>query len=88
MRDELIAGATTLAGTSLGSITVATLPVAVVTTAPAAGVAGWLGVTTTATTVIAAPVTLPVGGIVAAGALLTYGGYKAYKFIKNQQNNP
>ena len=49
--------------------------------APAAGVAGWLGFTTTATTIVAAPVTLPVGGIVAAGALLTYGGYQAYKFL-------
>jgi hypothetical protein len=88
MRDELIAGVTTLAGSSLGSITVATLPVAVVTTAPAAGLAGWLGFTTTATTVVAAPVALPLGAIVATGALLTYGGYKAYKFIKGQENNP
>ncbi len=84
MKNEFIAGITTIAGSSLGSITIATVPTAVTATAPAAGVAGWLGFTTTATTIVAAPVTLPVGGLVAAGALLTYGGYQAYKFFNNQ----
>ncbi|BAZ15401.1 hypothetical protein NIES4071_72730 [Calothrix sp. NIES-4071] len=88
MKDELIVGATTLAGTSIGSITVATIPVAVTTTGPAAGIAGWLGMTTTVTTIMSAPVTLPVGGIIATGALLTYGGYKAYKFLKGKESNP
>jgi hypothetical protein len=85
MKNEFIAGITTLAGSSLGSITIATVPTALTATAPAAGVAGWLGFTTTATTIVAAPVTLPVGGIVAAGALLTYGGYQAYKFLHKKK---
>ena len=38
-----------------------------------------LGSTTVAT--VSAPTTLPIGGIVAAGALLTYGGYQAYKLL-------
>ncbi|MBC1241200.1 hypothetical protein [Nostoc sp. 2RC] len=75
---------TTLAGSSLGSITVATIPVVVTTTTSAGGIAGWLGFTTVATTVVAAPITVPVGGIVATGALLTYGGYKIYRHIKSQ----
>lgn len=85
MKDELITGVTTIAGASLGSITVATVPVAVTTTVPAAGIAGWLGLTTTATTVVAAPITLPVGGVIAAGALLTYGGYKVYKHLQGKE---
>ncbi|MEH2166305.1 MAG: hypothetical protein V7K41_06460 [Nostoc sp.] len=85
MKDELIAGMATLAGSSLGSITVATVPVVVTSTTSASGIAGWLGFTTAATTVIAAPITVPVGGIVAAGALLTYGGYKIYKQIKSRE---
>lgn len=76
MKDELILGMTTLAGSSLGSITVATVPVVVTTTTGTSGIAGWLGFTTAATTVMAAPITVPVDGIVTAGALLTYGGYK------------
>lgn len=85
MNNGLIAGITTIAGSSMGSITIATVPTAVTATVPAAGVAGWLGFTTTATTIVAAPVTLPVGGIIAAGALLTYGGYQAYKLLKKEQ---
>lgn len=85
MKDELVTGATTIAGASLGSITVATVPVALTTSVPAAGIAGWLGLTTTATTVVAAPITLPVGGVIAAGALLTYGGYKVYKYLKGKE---
>jgi hypothetical protein len=85
MDNRLIAGITTVAGSSMGSITIATVPTAVTATVPAAGVAGWLGFTTTATTIVAAPVILPVGGIIAAGALLTYGGYQAYKFLNKEQ---
>ncbi len=88
MKDELelIAGITALAGSSFGgAITVATVPTVVSAVAPAAGVAGWLGFTTTVTTIVAAPVSVPVGGVVAVGALLTYGGYKAYNFIKNKK---
>lgn len=81
MKNELIAGITTIASSSLGSITIATIPTAVTTTVPAAGVAGWLGFTTTATTIVAAPVMVPVGGIIAVGALLTCGGYIAYEFL-------
>lgn len=87
MNNGLIAGMTTIAGSSMGSITIATVPTAVTATVPAAGIAGWLGFTSTATTIVAAPVTLPVGGIIAAGALLTYGGYQAYKFFNKEQIN-
>lgn len=86
MKNELIAGLTTITGASLGQVTVATVPMAISATVPASGVLGWLGLTTTATTVVAAPITVPVGGIVAVGALLTYGGYKAYKLIKSNEN--
>lgn len=85
MNNGFIAGITAIAGSSLGSITVATVPTAVATTVPAAGVAGWLGFTTAATTIVAAPVTLPVAGIVATGALLTYGGFQAYKLLNQKQ---
>lgn len=80
-----ITGITALGGSSLagGSITIATIPIATTATVPAAGLAGWLGLTTTATTIVSAPVTLPIAGIVAVGALLTYGGYKAYNFVNN-----
>ena len=87
MNNGLIAGMTTIAGSSMGSITIATVPTVVTATVPAAGIAGWLGFTSTATTIVAAPVTLPVGGIIAAGALLTYGGYQAYKFLNKEQIN-
>ncbi|MEH2257231.1 hypothetical protein [Nostoc sp.] len=55
------------------------------TTISAGGISGWLGFTTAITTVMAAPITVPVGGIVAVGALLTYGGYKVYKHIRSQE---
>ena len=84
-KEEIIAVGTTAASTALGSITIATVPVAVTTTVPAAGFWGWLGYTTTATTVAAAPVTVPIAAVVGVGALLTYGGYKAYKYLKNKE---
>jgi hypothetical protein len=85
MKDEFILGMTTLAGSSLGSITVATVPVVVTTSTSAGGIAGWLGFTTATTTVMTAPISVPAAGIVAAGALLTYGGYKVYKHIKSRE---
>jgi hypothetical protein len=85
MKDPLIAGITTLAGSSLGSITIATVPVAVTTTVPAGGIAGLLGFTTTVTTVVASPIIVPVGGILALGALLTYIKYEVNKSSKNQE---
>jgi hypothetical protein len=42
---------------------------AVASTVSAGGIAGWLGFTTTVTTVVASPITLPVGGVIAVGAL-------------------
>ncbi|MEH2246806.1 hypothetical protein [Nostoc sp.] len=42
MKDELIAGMATLAGSSLRSITVATVPVVVTTTRSVGGIVGWL----------------------------------------------
>jgi len=58
----------------LGSITVATM------TSAAPGIAGLLGFTTTAV------VALPVAGVVTAGGILGYGGYKVVKFLQNQDN--
>ena len=54
IKNELIAGIAALGSSSLGSITIATVPIATTATVPAAGVAGWLGLTTTATTIVAA----------------------------------
>ena len=75
----IITGITAVGGSSLGTITVATVPTAVTATTAASGLAGLLGFTTTATTIVAAPVTVPVAGVIAVGALLTYGGVKVYK---------
>lgn len=88
MNDGLIVGITTLAAlasSAMGEIVICTVPKVVATTVPATGVAGWLGFTKTASTIMRAPVTLPVAAIVATGALLTYGGYQAYKLIKTEQ---
>lgn len=80
------ATAVTGAGASLGaSITVATVPVAVTSTVSAGGIAGWLGFTTTVTTVVASPITLPVSGVIAVGALFAYGAYKAIKFCQAEE---
>ncbi|NUM34244.1 MAG: hypothetical protein HUU50_06860 [Candidatus Brocadiae bacterium] len=76
--EEIIAGAIATAGSSLGSIVVATSTA----TVPCAGIAGWLGFTTTVTTIV----TLPVGGIIAAATLATYGAYKAYKAIQREED--
>lgn len=85
MRDELIAGATTVAGSALGgSIVVATVPTAVTSVVSTGGFLGFLGFTTTVTSIVSAPVTVPIGGVIAVGALLTYGGVKAYKLLNSQ----
>ena len=85
MKDALMAGVTTVAGTSIGgSITIAVVPTVVSSVVPAAGVAGWLGFTTTVTSIVSAPVTVPVAGLLAAGALLTYGGIQAHKYYTGQ----
>jgi len=57
--------AATLAGTTLGTITVA---IAKTT---------FLGITVSTTTVA-----LPVAGLVAAGGLITYGGYRVWRALK------
>jgi hypothetical protein len=67
-----IAGTATAAGT--GSITVATI------TAPAAGILGVIGFTTTTT------VALPVAGLVAAGGLLWFGACKAHEALTSSKN--
>jgi hypothetical protein len=80
--------ATALAGTSLsGSITLATVPVAVTSTVSAGGLAGLLGFTTTATTIVASPIAVPVAGIIATGALISYGAYEAIKFCRSLECN-
>jgi hypothetical protein len=86
--DELIAGLTTVGAVGVstvgGSLTVATVPTAVTSIVSAGGVAGFLGFTTTVTSIVSAPVTVPIGGVIAVGALLTYGGVKAYKLLNRQ----
>ncbi len=63
-----ITGAAGLAGSS--TVTVATI------TAPAPGLLGAIGLTTTTT------VALPVAGVVAAAGLVGYGLYKGVEFAK------
>jgi hypothetical protein len=58
-------GAATLAGTTLGTITVAIVKTT------------FLGITLSTTTVA-----LPVAGLVAAGGLVTYGGYRVWRALK------
>jgi len=70
----LAGSSSAVAAAHLGSITVATI------TSAAPGIAGWLGFT--ATTVVA----LPVAGVVAAGGILGYGGYKVVQFLQSQDN--
>jgi len=64
---------TTASTVGAGSIVVAEI------TAPASGLLGVLGFTTTTT------VALPIAGIVAAGSLLCYGAYKAYEYLESQK---
>jgi hypothetical protein len=59
------------AAAGAGSIPVATLT----STVPAAGIAGWFGLTTTVVTTV----TLPVAGVVAVGGLLCYGAFKVVR---------
>jgi hypothetical protein len=67
---SILAASSAAAGS--GSITVATLS----STAPAAGIAGWFGLTTTVVTTVA----LPVAGVVAVGGLLGYGFFKVARY--------
>jgi hypothetical protein len=74
IRKRIMATEEIIAATASGivggsSITVATIS----TTVPAAGIAGWFGITTVSTITVA----LPVAGIVGA----VYVAYKAYKYI-------
>ncbi|MDQ5908828.1 MAG: hypothetical protein QG599_921 [Pseudomonadota bacterium] len=88
MRDEIITAATTLAGSSIGgTLTVATIPTLVTSTVPAAGIAGWLGATTTVSTVVAAPVLVPAGAVIAVGSLLAYGAYKTWRYLKAREDS-
>ena len=68
-----VCGAGSLTGTATAAATTAIGAKVVVATwavtAPSAGIAGWLGFTTTAVTVIS----LPVAGIIITGGLLAYG---------------
>ncbi|MEA5472098.1 hypothetical protein [Spirulina sp. 06S082] len=75
MDDVKVAGAITGGAASLvgaGSVTIATI------TAPAPGILGVIGLTTTTT------VALPVAGVVAAAGLVGFGIYKGVQFAKNQ----
>lgn len=67
-----------IAGTAASAVGTGSIVVAEVT-APASGLLGVFGFTTTTT------VALPVAGIVAAGGLLCYGAYKTYEYLENQK---
>ena len=68
-----------IAGTAASDISAGSIVVAEVT-APAAGLLGFLGVTTTTT------IALPVAGIVAAGGLLWFGACKAQEYLESQKS--
>jgi hypothetical protein len=68
-----------IAGTAASAVGAGSIVVAEIT-APAAGLLGFLGVTTTTT------VALPVAGIVAAGGLLWFGACKAQEYLESQKS--
>ncbi|MBK1642530.1 hypothetical protein CKO12_11700 [Chromatium okenii] len=78
----IVAAATAVSSILPGTLTIATVPVTVSTVVPATGLAGWLGFTTTATTIVAAPITVFPTAIVAVAGLLVYGGIKAYRHLQ------
>ncbi len=77
-QDQDVKAIATIAGTVASTIGAGSIVVAEVT-APASGLLGVLGFTTTTT------VALPVAGIVAAGGLLCYGAYKTYEYLESQK---
>jgi len=82
MKQELIAAATVAVSSILpGTLTVATVPTVISTVVPATGLAGWLGFTTTATTIVAAPVVVSTTAIVSVAALVVYGGFLGYRYF-------
>ncbi|NEO26998.1 MAG: hypothetical protein F6K03_08905 [Kamptonema sp. SIO4C4] len=73
LEDTTIAGLASAAATAIpGSVTVATV------TAPAPGILGVIGFTTTTA------VTLPFAGVVAASAAVGYGVYKGVQWAKSE----
>jgi hypothetical protein len=83
MNQELITAAAAAVSSILpGTLTVATVPMTVSTVVPATGLAGWLGFTTTATTIVAVPVVVSTAAIVSVAALVIYGGLKGYQYFK------
>lgn len=79
MSDDDVKALASIAGTAASAVGAGSIVVAEVT-APAAGLLGFLGVTTTTT------VALPVAGIVAAGGLLWFGACKAHEYLESQKS--
>jgi hypothetical protein len=74
MSENDVKALASIAGTAASAVGAGSIVVTEVT-APAAGLLGFLGVTTTTT------VALPVAGIVAAGGLLWFGACKAQEYL-------
>jgi hypothetical protein len=79
MSEEDAKALAAIAGTAASAVGAGSIVVAEVT-APAAGLLGFLGVTTTTT------VALPVAGIIAAGGLLCFGAWKAHEALTSQKS--
>lgn len=71
---------TAIVGTAASAFGAGSIVVAEIT-APAAGVLGFLGFTTTSV------VTVPVAGVVTVGGLLSYGAYKVHQKLKEKDND-
>ena len=79
MSENDVKALASMAGTAASAVGAGSIVVAEIT-APAAGILGAVGFTTT--TVVA----LPVAGLVAAGGLLGFGFWKAAEYLNSPQN--
>jgi uncharacterized membrane protein len=79
MSEDDVKALASIAGTVASAVGAGSIVVAEIT-APAAGILGVVGFTTTTT------VALPVAGLVAAGGLLGFGFCKAFECFNSPQN--
>ena len=79
MSDYDVNALASMAGTAASAVGAGSIVVAEIT-APAAGILGAVGFTTTTT------VALPVAGLVAAGGLLWFGACKAQEYLGGQKS--
>ena len=79
MSEDDVKALASIAGTAASAVGAGSIVVAEIT-APAAGILGVIGFTTTTT------VALPVAGLVAAGGLLWFGACKAHEALTSSKN--